>query len=458
MDTPQDPGAHTAPPRTDREPPSLGGAPLLGSLPRLLLDPLGFTHRALRERGDLVHVRLGLGDVYLVGHPQLAQHVLRDRSDNYDRGGMLRPLRQLLGDGLLATEGDYWRAQRRLLQPLFSRQRLAELVPLMGDAVAGSLTEWPQRAEGAPADLFAAMTAVAMRVILRTMFAASLDEAHIARVRDALRGALSHLTLLVFTQGLPGWLPRPGARRFRSQVALIDAEVYRTIEAQRRGGGTRAALLGALLDAQDSETGRKMTDRQVRDEAMAFFIAGFETAATMLTWALHLLIQHPEVEARVRAEIEAELGARAPTYDDLQRLRYTRQVLQESLRLCSPSWMIPRRAVAADEVGGYRVRAGASMLVLIHALHRHRDFWPDPEAFRPERFAEELPHRCAYLPFGFGPHQCIGAQFALLEGQLVLAMVLQRFRIRPAPGQRVRPAAGVTYYPRGGIPVLLFPR
>lgn len=440
------------------EPPSLDGLPMLGELLRLLASPYSFSLRMVREHDDLVRVRLGALNVYLIGHPEMAQQVLRDRSANYTRSGMNEVMQLLLGQGLLTAEGEVWRMQRKLLQPLFSRQRLAELIPHMAAAAGQSVDEWPRQAGGAPLDLAQATSAAAMRVILRTLFAASISDTDIAQLRDSLRTALDHIGLLLLTHGLPRWLPRPGARRFQQALSSIDSTVLRTIDAQRRGIGPCAPLLSTLLEARDLDTGKAMTDRQVRDEVMSFFVAGFETTSTMLAWTLHLLTKHPEVERRVRAEVASEIGSRAPTYDELQRLRYTRQVLLESLRLFSPSWFIPRYVVSDDQIAGRAVRAGAMAIVLVHRLHRHPDFWDAPDEFRPERFAKSaLPHHGAYLPFGFGPHRCIGEQFALLEGQLVLAMIMQRFRFWAAPGTQVQPAARVTYHPRSGVPALVAP-
>jgi len=441
------------------------GYPVIGVLPSLLRDPWHYTSNVFRRYGDLVCLDLGFAKAYVIGHADHAQYVLRDNKNNFDKGDNYDPVRRLLGKGLASSEGELWLQQRRMLQPLFLKQQLAGLAPLITRTIDDSLARWPVRSGGARFELFEGITHMVTRIILRAMFNAALSEAECDEASKAVKTAADQIGTRLWTFFLPRSLPLPGERELRKAVHTIDSTIFRILsERRRRRSGAVAEgqgdLIDLLLDTQDEESGQRMSDLQVRDEAVTFFAAGIETTANMLAWTFYLLCAHPEIERKVRDEVEAVVGDRTPTFEDLNKLTYSKMVLQEALRLYPPGWMIPRHAIAEDVIHGHRIPKDAVVIVLVHAIHRHPALWPDPEVFRPERFTPEETakrHRSAYLPFGFGARQCIGNHLALMEGQLVLSMVAQRFRMRLVPGHKVVPRVGMTLYPKDGVLVTLEP-
>jgi cytochrome P450 len=440
---------------TGTVPPSPKGYPVIGVLPQLLRSPLQYATKMLRSYGDCVCLDLGFGKVYLLGHPDHAQHVLRDNRDNYDKGEMYRPLRRVLGAGVGTTEGDIWRQKRRTLQPMFGRQRLANLTAPIITAIGDTLKRWPSKPRHERFDLTRAIDGMSMRIGLRTLFNTNLPEPEMERLIAAIQTIIDQIGINIWTSFLPSWVPIPGDARFQQAIQTVEATIYRLI-AQRRQSGSQQAddLLGLLLQAQDAETGQALNDLQVRDEAVSFFIAGYETTARALAWTFFLLCRHPDIERTLRAELDSVLGGRTPAEEDLAQLSYTKMVFQESMRLYPPVWLILRQAKQDDAIGGYRIPANSAVVVLSYGIQHHAAFWEEPEAFRPERFAPDKSdgrHRYAYLPFGAGPRQCIGSGLAMAEGPLVLAMVAQRYRMRLVPGHPVEPKAAFMLSPRKGI-------
>ena len=277
--------------------------------------------------------------------------------------------------------------------------------------------------------------------------------------------ALDYMMVNAATEKLPAWAPVPGRRRYRQAIAEIDAVLYRIIAASRRDADPENHLLGMLLSSVDEETGAQMNDRQLRDEIFTLFLAGYETTSIALTWALAYSTSHPAILAKLQAEVDNVLAGRTPTFTDLPKLTYTRQVLQEILRLRPPSYWGPRTAIADDEIDGYRIPAGTTVVWLTYLIHQHPESWPNPEQFDPDRFAPQpegsaapAPHPFAWIPFGAGQRLCIGRDFALVEGTLALAMVVQRFQISAVAGQATEPKLSTTLRPKGGVPVYLSPR
>ena len=311
-------------------------------------------------------------------------------------------------------------------------------------------------------DVNAAMLTLALDVIGRTMFSQALEHQSQELVAAFAQAVTSVGDRITAAFDLPLAIPTPANRRLRRALRLPDRRLYALIAARRQqrvsGGHSevedRPDLLARLLDARDPESGAAMSLRQVRDEVVTIFFAGHETIAQTLTWAWYLLGQHPTVEEQLHAELDAVLCGRAPTAADLPRLRYTRMVLDETLRLYPAVWAIPRGAVADDVIGGYAIPAGSMVFPFTYAAHRHPQVWPEPERFDPGRFAPEVTAArpaCSYLPFGAGPRACIGQTFALQEALIVLALVAQRYRLRLAPGQLVVPHSAITLGPQGGL-------
>ncbi len=413
--------------------PPMPPSPELGVGLRMWQDPLSYTTQILHERGDIVHLNLGLARVFLIGHPDYAQYVLREHAANFTKhSGMWDALRLLGGDSLGTSEGDVWLRRRRMMQPLFNRQRLSGFTSLMTDTVASSLGPWQAAADSAqPLDLGHAMERITMRLLLKTICSASIADHEISEMSHAIETAFRYIWMRMWTFFLPEWLPLPGQKNFRKELAKVDRIVYRIIQDRRNHPYSTDDLLSLLFHARDETNGEGMTDKQIHDDVVAFYVAGFDTIATALTFCIYAICQHPQVEKTLREEIDQVLQGRTPDHEDLGRLNYTRMVLQESMRLYPPAWLIPRKVIKDDVIGGYHIPKNSILAIHFYAIQRHPEFWSDPDTFNPERFASEghqASRRCIYIPFGAGARQCIGNNFALMEGQLFLAMLLQRFR------------------------------
>jgi cytochrome P450 len=420
-------------------------------------DPLAFVANLQRDYGDVVLLRMGPVHLYILFHPDHARHVLQENHQNYVKGPIIARTKVLIGEGLFTSEGAFWRRQRRLAQPAFHRARVAGLVDTMVQATAERLARWAEpAARGEVVDVAAEMSELTLTVVGRTLFGRDLSEQAAAAGR-ALRDALEFTAERTMSYiALPLALPTPRHRTFRRALGVLDGVVFDVIAARRGDGVDRGDLLSMLMLARDDETGEGMTPLQLRDEVMTFFLAGHETTAVALAWTWYLLAQHPEIAARVVAEVDDVLGDRPPAFDDLPRLRLARMAVEEAMRLYPPVWGIGRQALRDDSVGGYRLPAGAVVNLSPYVTQRHPGFWPDPERFDPERFTPEqvaARPRFSYFPFSGGPRQCIGEAFAVVEAQIVVAMVIQRFRLGLRAGQVAEPEVHLTLRPRGGLPM-----
>lgn len=416
-------------------------------------DPLRFCADLARQYGDVVCFRVALWRSYLVFHPDLCRHVLQENHQNYRKGFLVERTKVLIGNGLFSSEGDLWRRQRRLAQPAFHRQQVETFVRLICARTAEALDAWmPHAREGAPLDIAAEMSRLTLRIVGDALFGVDLgDDA--ARFGHALLEALDFVNRRVMSAApVPLWLPTPRTVRFRSALRALDDVVYRIIQTRRRDNAT--GLLSMLILAHDDTDDDTMSDHQLRDEVMTLLLAGHETTAALLAWTCYLLGMHPEVEERLRAEVRRTLDGRPPTVSDLPHLPYLRMIIEESLRLYPPLPFFSRQAAAADSLGGYDITSGSVVSLCPFVTHRHPAFWEDPERFDPERFAPPRAtgrSRYAYFPFGGGPRQCIGFEFALLEASLILLMVVQRYRLRLVSDGPVEPEFRLTLRPRGGL-------
>lgn len=437
--------------------PHLEGHWFYGSLQERRTAPLELFRR-IADLGPVSSFRVLWQMAYAVNHPDAVKHVLVDQAQRYWKGKQMQFLTPLLGQGLFTAEGEVWRRNRRLAQPAFHRERLARLSGVMVDATAAMLDRWERRPPGEPLDLMPEMMGLTMSVVAGALFSSDVS-GESREVGEALTHALEETNrrILAFNP-LVLWLPSQRKRAFDQAVATLDRVIFRIIEDRRTGKTQANDLLATLMEAKDAETGESMDDRQLRDEVMTLFLAGHETTAVALSWMFFLLTQHAEVERRVRAELDQVLGGRAPTAAELPRLAYTQRVFEETLRLYPPVWITVRESYRADEVMGFRLPKRALVVISPYTLHHDPKLWPDPERFDPERFLPERSAgrpKLAYLPFGAGQRMCIGNHFALMEAQVIAAMVLQRFRLELAPDQRVEPDAQVTLRPRNGVKVLL---
>lgn len=421
--------------------------------PAIRRDPLAFLLHSAAEVGDFVHYPAGRWHVYLANHPDLIRHVLQDNNRNYSKNTLqYNTLAQVTGRGLLTSDGRFWLDQRRLVQPAFHRRRIAAWGEVMVKATAEMLDRWEAEQDTKrPHDVDAAMMQLTLEIVGKTLF--NLDLRHEAQeMTEAVLELLDYVIyrathLLVW----PLSVPTPRNRRYQRAITMLDKVIYETIAARRASGQDEGDVLSMLLQACDEETGQGMPDAQIRDEMVTLIIAGHETVASALTWCWYLLAQHPTVRKQLEAELDEVLGGRLPTAADLPYLPYTRAVFDETLRLFPPAWLITRRALADDPVG---IRAGGIVVISPYVIHRHADYWPEPLAFEPQRFMPETTAerpRFAYIPFGGGPRRCVGDQFALLEGPLLLAAVAQRFRLDLLPNRPVKMEALVTLRPRGGL-------
>ncbi|MES2469622.1 MAG: cytochrome P450 [Verrucomicrobiota bacterium] len=415
-------------------------------------DPLGQLQKIAREFGDIVYLRLGRENVFLINHPDLIREVLVTQHHNFTKGRGLERIKKFLGEGLLTSEGETHLRQRRLMQPAFHHRRIAAFGEIMTAHAARTRDGWQ---DGATIDLAGEMMRLTLGIVGQTLFGANVA-ADAAAVESALATMMKSFSLMMlpFADFIEK-LPLPAVRRMKAAHADLDAIIYRLIEERRRSGQDHGDLLSMLIAAQDEEDGGAgMTDQQVRDEAMTIFLAGHETTANALNWTWYLLAGHPAVEARLHAELDEVLQGRLPTMADLPALRFTENVVRESMRLYPPAWMVGRRAVADFPMGGYTVPARSIILMSQSVMHRDARYFPEPDQFAPDRWTPEfktaLP-KYAYFPFGGGPRQCIGEGFAWMEAVLLLATLAQHWKLRLLPGHPVVPQPMVTLRPKHGL-------
>ncbi|MVM31542.1 cytochrome P450 [Spirosoma sp. HMF4905] len=432
------------------------GLPMLGNTLAFLRNPLGTLHTLQRQHERLVHLRIGGRHQYLVLRPEDVKHVIQENHRNYGRSPAFEILKIFLGNGLLTSDGDFWRRQRRLAQPAFHRQRLAALTTTMIAETANWIVELKQQRSKQPVNMSQAFMDVTMRIVCKTLFGSDTTGK-----LDGLSAALDDLNYLANKKMLsplrfPYSWPTPDNVRSKRARTQVDTFIYGVIEQRRQRDEDKDDLLGMLLSAEDEDTGEKMSDQQLRDECVTIFSAGHETTAVSMAWTIYLLSQHPDVLMRLQAESRTVLGdAVTPSPDLFRSLTYTLQVVQESLRLYPPAWIMSRRAHNPDSIGPYTIPAGDTALISPYLLHRDPTNWPNPDRFDPDRFVPGGPkdqlHSYAYLPFGGGPRLCIGNQFALMEMQILLAMLVRSFELKATPNQRIIPKPLITLRPNQSI-------
>ena len=414
---------------------------------------LPFLVESARKYGDIVLFRVGNERIYLFNHPDLIRDVLVTNQKNFTKSRALVRAKKVLGEGLLTSEGDFHLRQRRLAQPAFHRDRIS--------GYARSMVEYAERARarwgpGESLDIHDEMMRLTLAIVARTLFSADVER-EAGEIGEALTTAFAafNIGILPFSELLEK-LPLPYIRRFEAARTRLDETIYRIIDERRSTGEDTGDLLSMLLLAQDTEgDGGRMTDTQVRDEAMTIFLAGHETTANALSWTWYLLSQSPEAEARFHREVDA-LGGRLPEPADMPRLSYTRMVLAESMRLYPPAWAVGRRAINEFDAGDYRIPARSMVVMSQYITHRDSRFYPDPERFDPDRWLPELAStrpKFSYFPFGGGTRICIGEQFAWMEGVLILATIAQKWRLRYTGTAAPEIEPRITLRPRGTLPM-----
>jgi cytochrome P450 len=445
-----------------RIPPGPKGVPVLGNARELRADIIQTIMDGWRAHGDIVRFKIPGVAIYVLGHPDYAKHVLQDNHQNYPKIPMVdNKFKRVSGEGLLTSGGSFWLRQRRIMQPVFHRQRIAAYAKLMTDATQRVLDRWVAAAQSGQAlDMRVEMMRLSLDVMARALFTADMT-----RQADVIGQAVTvefeylHKRLNALLD-VPLKVPIASNRRFLQARESLDAIVYPLIAERRKSGEDTGDFLSMLLQVRDEDTGEGMTDLQVRDELTTFIFAGHETVSTGLTWVWYMLSKHPTAWRRLRAEVEEVLGGRVPTIEDLQRLRYTSMVIDESMRLYPPLWLIARTPLKDDEIAGYHVPKGTFVFCPPYVIHRHPDFWSNPEGFEPERFDPERSagrHKYAYFPFGNGPRKCIGDYFGLVEMQLVVAMITQRYRLDLVPGHPVVAEPAISLRARDGLLMTLSP-
>jgi cytochrome P450 len=436
--------------RRDYPGPSMLAFP--GLLRKLWTDRLALFADAAAEYGDVVRFAIGPKTVYFFNHPEHAKHVLADNAANYHKGmGLAEARRRILGDGLLTSEGQLWRSERSLIQPAFRRDRLARFADAVTDA--GQELVGRLRAQaGQTVDVAEEMTRLTMSVLGAVLLDADLTPFRV--LGPAFEVAQGQAMFEMVTLGaLPLWLPLPRHRRFRQARRRIEEVVEVLVASRARVGGGGGDMISLLADAYRDEQNAGTRWRMLRDELITILLAGHETTASTLSWTWSLLSRHPQAAAAMHTEAVETLGDRVPGYEDLARLPYTAMVIQEALRMYPPVWGLTRKAVADDEIGGYRVPAGSDVVICTYTLHRHPGFWDSPDEFRPDRFvgAAATSHRYAYIPFGAGPRVCVGSHLGMMEATLIAAMVAREFRFSPAGEADPVPEAMLSLRMRDGL-------
>ena len=433
--------------------PTVQGLPVLGNTLAFIRDPLAILRTIQQQHDRMVHLRIGGRHQYLVLQPEYAKHILQENNRNYGRSPAFEVLKIFLGNGLLTSEGDFWRRQRRLAQPAFHRQRLAVLAQTMITETADWIDQLGQLDRSKPINISQAFMDVTMRIVCKTLFGSDVvgKLGGLSTALDTLQLSTNQRLLSLIRFPL-AW-PTPANLRFRNAGEKVDAFIYGVIHQRRQHDlDANHDLLAMLQTAEDEETGERMSDKQLRDECVTLFAAGHETTAVSMAWTIHLLTQHPDVLSKLQTEVHAVLGdEQIPPPEAFRNLPYTNQVVQESLRLYPPAWILSRLALGNDTIGPYTIPAGATALVSPYLLHRDPTAWPDPTRFDPDRFSpgkEKDRHSYSYIPFGGGPRLCIGNQFALMEMQILLAMLVRKFSIKAGPQQRVDTNPLITLRPK----------
>lgn len=441
--------------------PTLAAPHWTGWLNEFRRDPLGVLVRA-REAGDIVRMRLGPRDLYVINHPAYIQHVLQDHHRNFTKDTRVMQLfKTVSGENIFTGEGEFWLQRRRLMQPMFHRQVIASFGNVMTETANELLTEWDAAPQATLRAIDHDMTRVTLKIVGRALFSVDLTGdmrvlgEGFAHANDDLNFRIQHPFYP------PYWVPTARNRRANAARRANENVILRLIRERLASGENKNDLLSLLISMRDADTGQGLTETELYRETLVMLFAGHDTTANALTWAWYFLSQHSDAEQKLHAEVDTVLRGRAPTMDDVPQLAYTRCVLDETLRLAPPAWITSRESLAPDTLGEYVIPARAPVLISPYTMHRHPRYWENPTMFDPDRFAPEtarkLP-RFVYMPFGGGPRVCIGQPFALAEATLLLAAIAQRYTLRLAPGAHIAPAPRITLGMANGLPMTLHAR
>ncbi len=406
--------------------------------------------------GEIISLSLPFTRLVIAAKPEYAKYVLVDNNKNYQKSLAYDMLKLLLGNGLLTSEGEFWKKQRRLIQPAFHKQKLADLTAMMVKRAQDEVDGMKAKAEsGEYYDVAPQMTNLTLEIISQAIFSNGVDDK-----ADLISRQITLLNQYATDKlnspiRLPALFPTPTNVKERKAVKILDKIIFDIIDTRRKEGVSKSDLLSMLLDARDEDTGEAMDNKQLRDEVMTIFIAGNETTANAMAWTLYLLSQNPEAEAKMIAEIDAKLDAGVElNFQNVLGFQYVRQVIDESMRLFPPAWVVGRRNTEDGEIGGYTIKKRTNVLMPIMYFHRSEKYWDEPLKFKPERFAPELKNnidRYVYFPFGGGPRLCIGNNFAIMEMQIILILIYRKYKFRLQEDFMVEPEPLITLRPRYGM-------
>jgi cytochrome P450 len=444
------------PARIDPPPEPLSLLPLLRAMVR---NPIESWPRAV-YREHLHRSRMPGRDAVFVMCPALIRQVLVDDPDSFEKGSMTRRvLGPVLGDAILTAEGDRWRAQRRATAPLFRREQLLDFLPVMIAAAERTRDRWLSYPTASEIDVTREMTRTTLDIVLATMLSAS-GASNPHRIERAIADYLESTSwvMALTILGAPRWVPYPGMRKAARARDFLKQFVVDLTNEITYSEVFRKDLMSLLIRANDPQTGRLMSETDVRENILTFVMAGHETTALALTWTFYLLSLHPQIEERVRSEIATVTGGTPVRGEHIDSLRYTQQVIQEAMRLYPPAPLIVREARRVLQLGTETIGPGTFVYVPVYAVHRHEEFWDRPDLFDPDRFTPEAiktRDRYVYLPFGAGPRICVGMSFALMEATAVLAVLLSSLRLRLRPDYIPQPKLRITLRPANGMPMRL---
>jgi cytochrome P450 len=420
-------------------------------------EPLTYFPKWIDEYGPLFRIKGALGQAIIVGSPEFAREVLADRYAKYQKKSLAYfVLRILMGNGLVTSEGEFWRGQRKLVQPAFHRRRLDAIFNMMVERTQDTIAALRARKSAEAFDIVPTLSQLTLEIISRAMFSSDVQGAaadvsrHIHVLNEYALRLIRHPILLL----LPKRIPLPFTSGLVGSLKAMDRIVLGIIQSRRQNPAERDDLLSMLLEACEEETGRGMTDQQLRDEVMTIFVAGHETTANAMAWLLALVAQNPEVEAKLHAEIQAKWPAEGLNSANLQQFAYTRQVIEESLRVYPSIWNIGRRCTEEDQLGGYRVPVGTNMVIPIFHFHWSAKYWDNPQKFDPDRFAPERrppADPMIYFPFGAGPRSCIGNHFAMQELMIITILLHRAFRFQVEASFPIIPEPLITLRPKNGM-------
>ncbi|MEB3215909.1 MAG: cytochrome P450 [Nostocales cyanobacterium 94392] len=421
-------------------------------------DPVNFYNRMWKEYGDLVRLPIMPNySFYLLAHPKYAEQVLFTQQERYIKPDIVnKPFNFMMGESILTSEGDFWLKHRRLMQPAFHMKQLANLAEVIVSCTESFLQEWENKPEGEVIDIAEETLRLTLKIAGQTLFSKDISDED-SVLGQAFRTGYEFINYKMnnlWTE--PLWIPTPRNQRFLKAKQTLDNLILDIINFRRQNTTDRNDLLSMLMAARDEQTGEGMSDKQLQNEAITLLVAGHETVASALAWTWYLLAKHPDIAANLQAELARVLNGGYPSLEKLPQLEYTRRVFDETLRLYPPAWAIPRTNKEDDEINGYFIPQGSLVNVAAFMIHRHPEFWENPEQFNPDNFLPEKVNqrpKFAYFPFGGGKRVCIGQNFALMEATIIIALISQRFKLELLPNQQIEIDPTFTLRPKNGIKV-----